>query len=85
MRNYYQQLSELRIAEARLETLEEKKVLLEAQATKTTGTLKDKPIRLVKQEYEIGTYKQYSIVDKYDICRSCYRVFDNWINKHKEG
>lgn len=41
MKNYYQQLSELRIAEARLETLEEKKILLEAQATKTTGTLKD--------------------------------------------
>lgn len=41
MKNYYTQLSELRIAETRLETLEEKKVLLEAQATKTTGTLKD--------------------------------------------
>ncbi len=41
MKNYYTQLSELRIAEARLETLEEKKALLEAQATKTTGTLKE--------------------------------------------
>ena len=41
MKNYYTQLSELRIAETRLETLEEKKALLEAQATKTTGTLKD--------------------------------------------
>ena len=47
-------------------------------------TLKDKPIRLVKQEYDIGTYKQYSNVDKYDICRSCFRVFDNWIRKYKE-
>lgn len=41
MKNYYTQLSELRIAEARLETLEERKILLEANATKTTSTLKD--------------------------------------------
>lgn len=41
MKNYYSQLSELRIAEARLTTLEEKKILLETNATKTTSTLKD--------------------------------------------
>lgn len=41
MKNYYQQLSELRIAETRLKTLQEKKILLEAQATKTTGSLKE--------------------------------------------
>lgn len=41
MKNYYVQLSELRIAEARLETLKEKRVLLDAQATKTTSQLKE--------------------------------------------
>jgi len=41
MKNYYQQLSELRIAETRLKTLQEKKMLLEAKVTKTTSTIKD--------------------------------------------
>jgi uncharacterized coiled-coil DUF342 family protein len=41
MKNYYQQLSELRIAETRLKTLQEKKLLLEAKITKTTSTIKD--------------------------------------------
>ena len=41
MKNYYTQLSELRIAETRLETLKEKKILLEAQATRTTSQLKE--------------------------------------------
>ena len=41
MKNYYQQLSELRIAETRLKTLQEKKMLLETQATKTTGSLNE--------------------------------------------
>lgn len=41
IKNYYAQLSELRIAEARLITLQEKKELLEAKATKTTSAMKD--------------------------------------------
>lgn len=41
MKNYYQQLSELRIAETRLKTLQEQKELLEAKATKTTSTIKE--------------------------------------------
>lgn len=41
IKNYYQQLSELRIAETRLTTLKEKKELLEAKATKTTSAIKD--------------------------------------------
>ena len=41
IKNYYTQLSELRIAEARLETLKEKKELLLANATKTTGSLQE--------------------------------------------
>lgn len=41
MKNYYTQLSELRIAETRLKTLQEKKELLEAKATKTTSAIKD--------------------------------------------
>lgn len=47
--------------------------------------LKEKPIRLVKQEYAVGNYNQYGYVDKYDICKRCYSVFDKWIDKHKEG
>ena len=41
MKNYYQQLTELRVAEARLKTLQEKKILLETQATKTTSSIKE--------------------------------------------
>lgn len=41
MKNYYQQLSELRIAEERLITLKEKKAMLENQITKITSTIKD--------------------------------------------
>ena len=41
MKNYYTQLSELRIAEARLQTLQEKKDILEAKITKITGSIKE--------------------------------------------
>ena len=41
MKNYYVQLSELRVAETRLETLKEKKVMLEARITSTTSQLKE--------------------------------------------
>ena len=41
MKNYYSQLGELRMAEARLTTLQEKKALLEAKITKITSTIKD--------------------------------------------
>lgn len=41
MKNYYTQLGELRIAEARLETLQERKEKLLTKATKTTGSLKE--------------------------------------------
>lgn len=41
MKNYYTQLSELRIAEARLLTLQERKILLETKATRTTSQLKE--------------------------------------------
>ena len=47
--------------------------------------LEEKPIRLVKQKYGLGNYKQYSTVKHYDICERCYKVFDNWIIKHKKG
>ena len=46
--------------------------------------IKDKPIRLIKQEYGAGTYKQYYQVDRYDICKICYVSFDRWINKHRK-
>lgn len=41
MKSYYQQLSELRIAETRLNTLNEKKAMLEAKITKVTSTAKE--------------------------------------------
>lgn len=41
MKNYYAQLSELRIAEARLQTLQEKKAILETKITKVTGSMKE--------------------------------------------
>ena len=44
-----------------------------------------KPIRLVKQEYGIGRYNQYSSVKHYDFCNKCYKAFNNWLLKHKEG
>lgn len=47
--------------------------------------LKEKPIRLSKQEYGITKRKQYSPVANYDFCDKCYKVFNNWIVKHKEG
>lgn len=46
--------------------------------------LREKPIRLVKQLYGIGNYKQYSTVEHYDICSKCYTAFDKWLIKHKE-
>ena len=41
IKNYYSQLSELRIAETRLETLKEKKGMLETKITNITSQLKD--------------------------------------------
>lgn len=41
IKNYYSQLSELRIAETRLETLREKKGMLETKITNITSQLKD--------------------------------------------
>ena len=41
MKNYYAQLSELRIAETRLKTLQEQKELLETKVTKTTSSIKE--------------------------------------------
>jgi len=43
-----------------------------------------KPIRLVKQKYGIGNYKQYYPVENYDLCYNCYKIFAKWIKKHKE-
>ena len=42
-----------------------------------------KPIRLIKQVYGIGKYKQYYQYEKYDICVNCCKIFDRWIEKHK--
>lgn len=41
MKNYYSQLSELRIAEARLNSLNERKALLETKVMKVTSTAKE--------------------------------------------
>ena len=42
-----------------------------------------KPIRLIKQVYGLGKYRQYYQAEKYDICASCYKIFERWIEKHK--
>ena len=44
-----------------------------------------KPIRFVQQEYkdEIGVYKQYYNVKKYDFCDRCYSVLKKWLNNSK--
>lgn len=47
-------------------------------------TLEEKPIRLTKQKYGIGNYKQYSPVKNYDFCLKHYSMFERWIKKHKE-
>ena len=44
-----------------------------------------KPIRLVKQKYGKGKYKQYSNVATYDFCKKCYAKFNGWIKNKKEG
>ena len=47
--------------------------------------LEEKPIRLTEQRYSIGNYKQYAPVKNYDFCKDCFRKFNAWIIKHKEG
>ena len=46
-----------------------------------------KPIRLTKQLYAIGTYKQYSPVDHFDFCTNCYNkielIFKKWRNENE--
>lgn len=56
MKNYYQQLSELRLAEARLNTLKEKKMLLETQATRTTSQLREVAIFSTGQSDPMTNY-----------------------------
>lgn len=46
--------------------------------------LEEKPIRLVKQLYGVNKYKQYSPIENYDFCIGCYKIYEKWINKHKE-
>lgn len=45
---------------------------------------KTKPVRLVKQVYGKGNYKQYGYVNNYDFCSDCYKKFDAWINKYNK-
>lgn len=47
-------------------------------------TLNYKPIRMVKQLYGVGKYKQYSTVNHYDFCQRCYLCINNWIGKHQK-
>ena len=72
IKNYYTQLSELRIAEARLDTLLERKESLLTNATKTTGSISEvvvfgssvsnKPLSYTEQCEEID--KQIKEVEK---------------------
>lgn len=44
-----------------------------------------KPIRLVKMVHDNNEkYGAYHHVVNYDFCKRCYRVFNKWIDKHKE-
>lgn len=43
----------------------------------------EKPIRLVKQVYGAGNYKQYTGVEKFDLCYDCYKKFEAWIRRHR--
>lgn len=48
--------------------------------------LENMPIRLVKQLGDNNeTYRAFHNVRNYDFCKNCYRIFNNWILKHKEG
>lgn len=46
--------------------------------------LDHKPIRLIKLEYGLTYSDQYKQTDKFDICNNCFKLFENWIKKHKE-
>lgn len=48
--------------------------------------LNEKPHRLVHQEHElnIGGYGRYTNKFNYDFCNNCFKVYKNWIRKHKE-
>ena len=47
-------------------------------------TLKEKPIRLVKQLHDNKEcYGRYMNVHNYDFCKKCYMKFNNWIKKHE--
>lgn len=41
--------------------------------------LKEKPIRLVRQKYGAGTYKQYYQIGRHDLCSKCIAKFDKWL------
>lgn len=48
--------------------------------------LKDKPHRLVYQEYDdTRGYGRYKNKHNFDFCNKCFNVYFNWIKKHKEG
>ena len=48
-------------------------------------TLDYKPIRLTKQKYGAGPYKQYYPIENYDFCKRCYFKFQRWLDKHSEN
>ena len=43
-----------------------------------------KPIRLTKELYGVGRNGGHYPVEHYDFCKKHYKVFENWLNKHKE-
>ena len=40
-----------------------------------------KPVRLYKNIYGAGRFKQYYPVEYYNLCKRCYKIFDIWINQ----
>lgn len=43
-----------------------------------------KPIRLTKALYGVGNNGGHYPVEHYDFCKKHYKVFENWLNKHKK-
>ena len=44
-----------------------------------------KPYRLVMQIWDGPYGGRYMNKNNYDFCKRCYRVFNQWIIKHKEN
>lgn len=63
-------------------TLKNKKIYKCVRCGKVLETTK--PIRLTKQLYNVGTYKQYSPIEHFDFCKECYIKIENVFKKWRK-